>query len=106
MGFSAYQLERKLLVVLGLTHCYGRWNVDFRWQWYVGFSGFAYWKESYWLLLGVKFHFDGFIARLKACLVANGYAQTYEVDNSDTFSLVAKLIFVWLFISLSFSHDQ
>ena len=53
----------------------------------------------------VKFNPDGFVARLKACLVTKGYAQTYEVDYSDTFSLVAKLTYVNLFISIAASYD-
>ena len=53
----------------------------------------------------VKFNRDGFMARLKACLVVKGYAQTYEVNYSDTFSLVAKLKYIRLFISLVASHD-
>ena len=53
----------------------------------------------------VKFNPDGFVARLKVCLVAKGYAQTYEVDYSDTFSLVAKLTYVNLFISIAASYD-
>ena len=40
------------------------------------------------------------MARLKARLVARGYAQTYEVDYSNTFSPVAKLTSVRLFISI------
>ena len=49
----------------------------------------------------MKVNLDGSIARLKARLVAKGYSQTYGVDYSNTFSLVAKLIFIRLFISLA-----
>ena len=60
--------------------------------------------SCYWVFT-VKFNPDGFVARLKVRLVAKGYAQTYGVDYSDTFSLVAKLTFVHLFISLVASYD-
>ena len=46
---------------------------------------------------------DESIARLKARIVAKGYAQTYEVDYSDTFSSVAK-ISIRLFISVAATH--
>ena len=48
---------------------------------------------------------DGSIARLKAHLVLKGYARTYGVDYYDTFSLVAKLTLVMLFISMAASQD-
>ena len=42
---------------------------------------------------------------MKARHVAKGYAQTYGVNYSDTFSPVAKLTSVCLFISLVASYD-
>ena len=55
-------------------------------------------------VLTVKFNPDRSVARLKARLVAKGYAQTYGVDYY-TFSFVAKLTSVRLFISLVASYD-
>ena len=52
----------------------------------------------------MKVNPDGSITRLKARLVAKEYAQTYGVDYSDTFSPVAKLISIQLFISLIGTH--
>ena len=56
-------------------------------------------------VFAVKFNRDESVARLKAHIVAKGYAQTYGVDYFDTFSPIAKLRFVCLFISLAASYD-
>ena len=53
----------------------------------------------------VTFNLDGYVVRLKAHLVAKGYAQTYGVDYSDTFSPVAKLASVCFFISPIASYN-
>ena len=52
----------------------------------------------------IKINLDGSLARLKAKLVAKGYAQTYRADYSDTFSLVARLASVRLIISIAASQ--
>ena len=56
-------------------------------------------------VFAVKVNPDGSVARLKARLVARGYAQTYGVDYSDTCFPVAKLNSVRLFISITASQQ-
>ena len=53
----------------------------------------------------MKVNLDGSIARLKVRLVAKKYAQTYGMDYSDTFSPVAKMTYVRLFISLTATNN-
>ena len=48
----------------------------------------------------MKVNPDGSIARLKAQLLVKRYAQNYGMDYSNTFSYVAKMTYVQLFISL------
>jgi hypothetical protein len=44
----------------------------------------------------VKHNVDGFMNRYKARLVANDYAQTYDIDYEETFSLVVKMTTVMM----------
>ena len=53
----------------------------------------------------VKVNPDGSVTRLKARLVAKGYLQTYGVEYFDTFSHVAKMTYVQLFISLAATYN-
>ena len=43
---------------------------------------------------------NGQVDRLKAHLVAKGYTQQYGSDYYDTFSLVAKIAYVRLLLSM------
>ena len=52
----------------------------------------------------IKVNLNELIARLKVNLVAKGYAHTYGVDYSKTFSSVAKLTSIQLFLSLAATH--
>ena len=51
-------------------------------------------------MFAVQVNPNGSVAQLKSRLMAKGYTQTYGVDYSNTFSSVAKITYVQIFISL------
>lgn len=52
----------------------------------------------------VKYHANGSQERYKAHLMAKGYTQQEDIDYLDTFSLVAKLVTVEVFLTLVAIH--
>jgi hypothetical protein len=52
----------------------------------------------------IKTRSDGTIDRYKACLVAKGYTQEYDIDYKETFAPVARLSFVRTLIAVSASR--
>jgi len=47
---------------------------------------------------------NGEVDRLKARLVAKGYTQIYGLDYGDTFSPMAKITIVHLFLAMAVIH--
>ncbi|GJY55779.1 retrotransposon protein, putative, ty1-copia subclass [Tanacetum coccineum] len=52
-----------------------------------------------------KTDMDGIMHTYKACLVAKGYTQTYNVDYEGTFSLVADIRAIRILIAIAASYD-
>ncbi|TYK27014.1 Cysteine-rich RLK (receptor-like protein kinase) 8 [Cucumis melo var. makuwa] len=48
---------------------------------------------------------DGRVEKYKARLVAKGFTQTYGVDCQETFTLVAKINFIIILLSIAVNFD-
>ena len=57
------------------------------------------------MVFTLKYKANGTLDRHKAKLVAKGFAQTYDVDYSKTFYLVAKLNIIRVLLSIVVNKD-
>lgn len=48
-----------------------------------------------------KYETDGSIKRYKVCLLAKGFTQTYDINYTETFALIAKINTVQILLSLA-----
>lgn len=53
----------------------------------------------------IKTKFDESIERHKACLVAKGFSQQYDMDYEETFALVVKMTIIRTLIVVAFVHQ-
>ena len=53
----------------------------------------------------VKYKADGTVKWYKACLVAKGFTQIYDIDHTETFAPVAKLNTILVLLSLAANLD-
>ena len=56
-------------------------------------------------VFSLKYNSDGTSNRYKAHLVVKGFTQSYGVDYFETFSLVAKLTYIRVILSLATNFD-
>jgi len=54
----------------------------------------------------VKLNPNRSLARLKTILVVKGYSQVYGLDYVDTFSSLAKMTYVQIFVSLAVMYHN